>query len=63
MNSTERLLHNNKTWAEETRQEDPEFFSRLEKLQSPEFLWIGCSDSRVPANEITGTHPGECIPI
>lgn len=59
MNSTERLLHNNKTWAEGTRREDPEFFSRLENLQSPEFLWIGCSDSRVPANEITGTHPGE----
>ena len=39
--------------------EDPEFFERLAHLQTPEFLWIGCSDSRVPANEITGTQPGE----
>lgn len=55
----ERLLLENKAWAAEQIHEDPEFFSRLEHLQSPEFLWIGCSDSRVPANEITGTQPGE----
>ncbi|MFM7775109.1 MAG: carbonic anhydrase, partial [Candidatus Kapaibacterium sp.] len=39
--------------------EDPEYFTRLSKIQSPKFMWIGCSDSRVPANEITGTVPGE----
>lgn len=55
----EKLLLNNKEWAKSQLEQDPEFFSRLEHLQSPKFLWIGCSDSRVPANEITGTQPGE----
>ncbi len=59
MTSYEKLLRENKTWANQKVAEDPEFFSRLEHLQTPEFLWIGCSDSRVPANEITGTQPGE----
>ncbi len=59
MDSYQRLLLNNKAWAENTVSKDPEFFHRLEKIQRPEFLWIGCSDSRVPANEITGTNPGE----
>ena len=59
MESYKRLLINNKAWAEDTVSRDPEFFHRLEKVQRPEFLWIGCSDSRVPANEITGTNPGE----
>ena len=59
MDSYERLLLNNKAWAEDTVNRDPGFFHRLEKIQRPEFLWIGCSDSRVPANEITGTYPGE----
>jgi carbonic anhydrase len=59
MKSYERLLLENKAWAAEKLQDDPEFFSRLSHLQTPEFLWIGCSDSRVPANEITGTQPGE----
>ena len=59
MDSYQRLLLNNKAWAEDTVNRDPEFFHRLEKIQQPEFLWIGCSDSRVPANEITGTYPGE----
>ena len=49
----------NKAWAQEKVQDDPDFFGRLEKIQRPEFLWIGCSDSRVPANEITNTDPGE----
>lgn len=49
----------NKDWATQKLSLDPEYFSRLEHVQSPEFLWIGCSDSRVPANEITGTNPGE----
>ena len=55
----EQLLAGNKAWAKERVGEDPFFFQRLSNLQSPEFLWIGCSDSRVPANQITGTHPGE----
>lgn len=59
MRTYERLLLENKAWAAEKVQDDPEYFSRLAHLQTPEFLWIGCSDSRVPANEITGTHPGE----
>ncbi len=59
MHSYEKLLLENKAWAKEREEEDPGFFKRLSKLQSPEFLWIGCSDSRVPANEITGTQPGE----
>lgn len=54
-----KLLENNKTWANLRVKEDPEFFHRLEGLQKPEFLWIGCSDSRVPANQITDTQPGE----
>lgn len=59
MKAYEKLLLENKAWAAEKIQDDPEFFSRLAHLQTPEFLWIGCSDSRVPANEITGTQPGE----
>lgn len=55
----EKLLLKNKAWAQETVKDDPNFFQELSKLQTPEFLWIGCSDSRVPANEITGTRPGE----
>jgi len=59
MTSYQKLLFENKTWANEKIAGDPGFFSRLEHLQTPEFFWIGCSDSRVPANEITGTQPGE----
>jgi len=59
MKAYERLLLENKAWAAEKLADDPEFFNRLAELQTPEFLWIGCSDSRVPANEITGTQPGE----
>ncbi|MEO5682882.1 MAG: carbonic anhydrase [Chitinophagaceae bacterium] len=59
MQSFERLLLENKAWVQEVLLEDPEFFKRLAKTQTPEFLWIGCSDSRVPANKITGTNPGE----
>jgi carbonic anhydrase len=55
----QRLLENNRSWAAERLRQDAQFFSRLAALQSPGFLWIGCSDSRVPANEITGTQPGE----
>ncbi|HMP92234.1 MAG TPA: carbonate dehydratase [Phnomibacter sp.] len=59
MHSFEKLLLENKAWAREKVQEDPEYFKRLSGIQTPDFLWIGCSDSRVPANEITGTEPGE----
>ena len=59
MFSYEKLLLENKAWAAEKISDDPEYFERLSHLQTPEFLWIGCSDSRVPANEITGTQPGE----
>lgn len=57
--SYERLLHGNKAWAAEKLQQDPNYFKDLSLGQSPEYLWIGCSDSRVPANEITGTKSGE----
>lgn len=59
MNSFEKLLLQNKAWAYETQLDDPAYFERLSKGQTPEFLWIGCSDSRVPANEVTGTNPGD----
>jgi carbonic anhydrase len=59
INVYEKLLLENKAWATEQVQIDPEFFSRLSHVQTPEFLWIGCSDSRVPADKITGTQPGE----
>ena len=55
----EHLFNNNATWARERVRNDPEFFRRLARQQAPEFLWIGCSDSRVPANEIIGLDPGE----
>lgn len=59
MHSYEKLLKENKEWAARRVKTDPQYFERLSHLQKPEFLWIGCSDSRVPANEITGTQPGE----
>ncbi len=59
MHSYEKLLSENKAWAAGKKVADPDYFNRLAKIQKPEFLWIGCSDSRVPANEITGTQPGE----
>src|SRR3984893_393954 len=55
----EKLILENKKWAANVKAQDPEYFERLSHLQTPEFLWIGCSDSRVPADKITGTQPGE----
>lgn len=55
----QELLARNKVWADKMEQDDPGFFARLTKQQKPRFLWIGCSDSRVPANQITGLMPGE----
>jgi carbonic anhydrase len=54
-----RLFDNNAAWAARQVESDPEFFARLQRQQAPEYLWIGCSDSRVPANEIVGLAPGE----
>jgi carbonic anhydrase len=59
MNSLPHLFENNRAWAEHIRNDDPEFFPRLSRLQRPEYLWIGCADSRVPANDIVGLLPGE----
>ena len=59
MKSYEQLLIENKSWAAGIIKVDPEYFKKLSELQTPEYLWIGCSDSRVPANQITGTNPGE----
>ena len=59
MKPYEVLLKDNKQWAQDKLLEDPGFFEKLSNVQTPEFLWIGCSDSRVPADRITGTQPGE----
>lgn len=59
MQAYEKLLLQNKAWVAQKNMEDDQFFNRLAGIQKPDFLWIGCSDSRVPANEITGTNPGE----
>ncbi|BCU79012.1 carbonate dehydratase [Luteolibacter sp. LG18] len=59
MPDLQSLLDNNRAWADAQVSADPEFFKRLASQQSPEYLWIGCSDSRVPANQITGLAPGE----
>jgi len=59
MQSLNHLLENNRAWAESMRDVDPHFFEKLTAQQKPEILWIGCADSRVPANQITGLLPGE----
>ena len=59
MNALNTLLENNRTWAERIEREEPGFFKQLSTQQNPEYLWIGCSDSRVPANEIVNLPPGE----
>ena len=59
METLGHLFESNKAWAGRIRQQDPEFFLKLSRQQSPSYLWIGCSDSRVPANEIVGLLPGE----
>ena len=59
MDKLSSLFAQNRQWADSITQEDPEFFSKLSHQQQPEYLWIGCSDSRVPANEIIGLLPGE----
>lgn len=59
MSDLHHLFEKNRAWADEVKQREPYFFKDLAKQQSPEYLWIGCSDSRVPANQITGLMPGE----
>ena len=59
MGTLDHLFENNKAWAAQIRQRDPDFFLKLSRQQTPGYLWIGCSDSRVPANEIVGLLPGE----
>lgn len=59
MTALQNLLDNNRIWAERMEQQRPGFFSQLAQQQAPKYLWIGCADSRVPANEITGLDPGE----
>jgi carbonic anhydrase len=59
MKTLDHLFKNNKDWAESILKEDPGFFKRLSKIQVPEYLWIGCSDSRVPSNELINLAPGE----
>jgi carbonic anhydrase len=59
MRTLNHLFANNRTWAAAMTRHDPEFFRRLSSQQTPQYLWIGCSDSRVPANEIVGLLPGE----
>ncbi len=59
MRTLKPLFDGNKKWAEKIKEKDPEFFSRLAKQQAPQYLWIGCSDSRVPATEIVDLPPGE----
>lgn len=59
MTRIQELFDNNKTWARRQLDSDPQFFKRLTELQQPKYLWIGCSDSRVPANQILGLAPGE----
>jgi carbonic anhydrase len=59
MKTLPQLFANNRAWAEDMRRQDPVFFERLAQQQAPRYLWIGCSDSRVPANQIVGLLPGE----
>ena len=59
MSSLKHLFDSNRAWSERIRRADPQFFSRLSQQQRPRYLWIGCADSRVPANEIVGLLPGE----
>src|SRR5262249_9775485 len=59
MKNVERLLNNNREWSESISRKNPEFFTELAEQQAPEFLWIGCSDSRVPATQLVGLSPGD----
>lgn len=59
MKEIERLIANNQAWSQQVKEDNPHFFTKLAESQRPRFLWIGCSDSRVPAEQLTGLQPGE----
>ena len=59
MGNLKHLFENNRAWSQRMRRDDPDFFTRLSRQQTPRYLWIGCADSRVPANEIVDLAPGE----
>src|SRR5271166_5296837 len=59
MTDLNRLIENNRAWSADVRLREPDFFMQLSRQQAPQYLWIGCSDSRVPANQIVGLAPGE----
>src|SRR5689334_14987647 len=59
MSELNRLIENNRAWSAGMRSREPDFFAQLSRQQAPQYLWIGCSDSRVPANQIVGLMPGE----
>src|SRR3954466_2140452 len=59
MSTLQHLIDQNRVWSQKILKADPEFFEKLSRQQSPQYLWIGCSDSRVPANQIVGVAPGE----
>src|SRR5215471_1770195 len=59
MHALSQLFDNNRAWSERMRNSDPDFFARLSRQQKPKYLWIGCADSRVPANDLVGLLPGE----
>src|SRR5688572_32966903 len=59
MKDLRKLLENNRAWSQRIKADDPEFFTTLAEQQTPHYLWIGCSDSRVPSTQLIGMHPGE----
>lgn len=59
MKEIERLIANNQAWSQQVKEDNPHFFTKLAESQRPRFLWISCSDSRVPAEQLTGLQPGE----
>ena len=59
MKTLKKFFESNRKWAEKIKETDPDFFAKLSRQQTPEYLWIGCSDSRVPSNQIVGMLPGE----
>jgi len=61
MRELQKLFENNKLWSQNKKEKDPEFFLKISEKQTPKYLWIGCSDSRIPANEILGLDPGELV--
>lgn len=61
MKEIEKLIANNQAWSQQVKEDNPTFFAKLAESQRPRFLWIGCSDSRVPAEQLTGLQPGSYL--